>query len=130
MKASKTDQPLIRPVALRTNIVRSTGMSALAKTPPFLAGREHELLDLLPGEIDQGAQELALLVRAPRVDAQRVADARVAARLVDVAVQRQRRCGLLDRGADRPRADRLRRVAAVLGRQVVLQARRVVEARR
>src|SRR5881397_605471 len=101
MKASKTDHPFTRPVALRTNIVRSTGMSALAKTPPFLAGRQHELLDLLPGEIDQGAEQLALLVGAPGVDAQGVADARVAARLVNVAVQCKRRLGLLDGGAHR-----------------------------
>src|SRR6478736_5486442 len=105
MKASKTDHPFTRPVALRTNIVRSTGMSALAKAPPFLAGRQHETLDLLAVELDQCAKELALLVGAPRIDAERVADAGVPARLVDVAVQRERGPRLLDRRTHRLGAD-------------------------
>src|SRR4029079_3453263 len=95
MKASKTDHPFTRPVALRTNIVRSMGMSALAKAPPFLAGREHEALDLLAVDLDQRAEQLPLLVRAARVDAQGAADARVAAGLVDVAGAGQARLGLL-----------------------------------
>src|SRR5512133_87550 len=97
MNASKTDHPFTRPVALRTNIVRSTGMSALAKAPPFLAGCQHELLDLLAVELDQRAQQLSLLVRAPGVDAEGVADAGVAAGFVDVPVQRECGLGLLDR---------------------------------
>src|SRR6476659_3139155 len=130
MKASKTDHPFTRPVALRTNIVRSMGMSALAKAPPFLAGREHEALDLLAVELDQRAEQLPLLVRAAWVDAQGAANASVAAGLVDVAVEGERRLRLLDRRAYRLRADRLRRVAAVLRRHILVQPRRVVEPRR
>jgi len=35
MKASNTDHPFTRPVALRTNIVRSMGVSAAAIPSPF-----------------------------------------------------------------------------------------------
>src|SRR3954454_1018612 len=95
-----------------------------------LSARQNEPLDLLLAvEVDDRPEELPLFIRAPGVDAERAAEPRRAARLVDVAVQRQRRLQRLDRLPDGGRAGgdgRMARVAQIhLGRQL----RRVVEAR-
>src|SRR4051794_28753946 len=107
MNASRTDHPRTRPVALRTKSDCSPGCPAPAATvaiPDYLlelrisAACQNELLDLLLAvDVDHGTEQLALLVRAAGVDAQGLPEPRCAARLVDVAVQRQRRLVLLDR---------------------------------
>src|SRR5206468_8688032 len=84
-------------------------LSELPRPPlPFvflLSAREDETLDLLLAvEVDDGAEQLALLVRAARVYAESATDARGALRLVDVTVEAEARLMLLDRGAHRRRA--------------------------
>src|SRR5829696_7693350 len=121
MNASRVDQPRTSPVALRTKTARSAASPAPGATVAIwcssprrfgaLAAGQHEVLDLLlfAVEIDDDPQQLTLLVRAPRIDAQRAAEPVRAARLVDVAMQRERRLMALDRLPDGGRADGYRR---------------------
>src|SRR5919204_6856047 len=104
MKASRTDHPRTSPVALRTNSDCSPADAAtVAIDPPprdraGLAARQHEFLHLLLAvHVNHRPEQLALFVGAARVDAQRLAEACCAPRLVDVAVERQRGLVLLDR---------------------------------
>jgi hypothetical protein len=56
--------------------------------PPFLSAREHETLHLAAAvQVDDRAEQLTLLVRAARVDAEGAADADASSALVDVAVE-------------------------------------------
>src|SRR3954453_2903415 len=136
MNASRTAQPRTRPVALRTKSDRSSYAPASAATSAVdieksssLTARQNEALDLLLAvEVDDRSQQLPLLVGAPRVDAQRAAQPGRAARLVDVAVQRQRRLQALDRLAHRRRARGDRRVPRVGQVHLRGQLRRVVQA--
>src|SRR5262249_8001697 len=97
----------------------------------LLSACEHELLHLLAAvHLHDGTEELSLLVRAPRVDGQRATEARRAARLVDMPVQRERGLELLDRLADGGRADGLGGATGVLQPHVLRELRRVVEAGR
>src|SRR3954464_3190208 len=136
MNASRTAQPRTRPVALRTKSDRSSYAPASAATSAVdieksssLTARQNEALDLLLAvEVDDRSQQLPLLVGAPRVDAQRAAQPGRAARLVDVAMQRQRRLQALDRLAHRGRAGRDRGMARVAQVHVDGQLVRVVEA--
>src|SRR5919205_312112 len=111
MNASCTDQPRTRPVAFRTKSDRSSyGRSpAVVVAMQFLlSAGEQEALDLLLAvEIDDGPEEIALLVGAPGVDAKRPPDAGRSLALVDVTVERQRRLEIFDRLTDGRRADRL-----------------------
>src|SRR5690242_20780484 len=111
MNASCNDQPRTRPVAFRTNSERSSygGSPAIvAMQLPSLSASEQEPLDLLLAvQVHDRSEQIALLVRAAGINAERSADTAVAPRLVDVAVQRERRLMLLDRLAHRRRADRL-----------------------
>src|SRR5712691_8435036 len=132
MNASRTDQPRTSPVAFLTKRARSSYAPAPAAVAMnlLLSAREHEALDLLAAlEVDDGAEKLALLVRAPRVYAERSAEAGGAARLVNVAMQRERRLELLDRRAHGGRADRPRRAAGLLEAHVGRQLGRVVQLR-
>src|SRR3954449_11679630 len=110
MNASRTDQPRTRPVALRTKRACSPcpAPAATVAIADYLlelrisAACQNELLDLLLAvDVDHGTEQLSLLVRAAGVDAQRLPKPRGSARLVDVAVQRQRRLVLFDRLAYR-----------------------------
>src|SRR5919197_1587705 len=130
MNASRTDQPRTSPVAFRTKSVRSSygRPPAMVVIAPLLTARQDELLDLLLAvELDDGAEELALLVRAPRVVAERVAEPRRPAGLVDVPVQREARLELLDHLTDGGRADGPRRPTGVLEVHVGGELRRLVE---
>src|SRR5687768_15055481 len=101
MNASRTAHPRTRPVALRAKSDGSTDGStrpAALSIPLLLSARHDEALDLLSFlEIDDGPEQLSLLVGATGVDAERATDPRVPARLVDMAVQRQHRLVLLYR---------------------------------
>src|SRR3954467_10808554 len=137
MNASRTAQPRTRPVALRTKSDRSSYAPASAATSAVyieksssLTARQNEALDLLLAvEVDDRSQQLPLVVGAARVDAERAAQPGRAARLVDVAVQRQRRLQAFDRLAHRRRARGDRRVARVAQVHLRRQLGGVVEAR-
>src|SRR5439155_9256644 len=93
-----------------------------------LSAREDEARDLLLAvEVHDGAEQLALLVRAARVDAESSTDAGGALRLVDVAVEPEARLVLLDRGAHGGRADGDGGAPRLLERHVLRQLRSVVE---
>ena len=94
----------------------------------LLSACEQEPLDLLLAvQVDHRAEQVALLVLTAGINAERSADAAVAAGLVDVAVHRERRLVLLDRLAHGGRADRLHGAAGVLQHHVGRQLGRVVE---
>src|SRR5918995_2933533 len=101
--------PSLSPCGQRAS---ARGREPLRQSSPYsllLSAGEHELLDpLFAVEIDDRPEQLSLLVGTPRVDTKRVADARVAARFVNMSVQGQRRLMLLDRGAHRLRPARNR----------------------
>src|ERR671931_2011979 len=112
--ASNLDQPFTRPVAFRRNRVGASLTAAI--DPPLGASAVHELvvLHLVLPRVDRDDRRLedALLVRAPRVQRQRLADPRRALALVDVTVEGEHRLEPLDRVADRRRTDRLERLTA------------------
>src|SRR3979411_3170406 len=118
MNASKVDQALTSPVALRRN---SAGLcaapivvSAMLLPPPSSSVDQLIALDAFPGiELDDRSHEHSLLVRAAGIDRQRLAELHRTLALVDVAVQRQQRLVLLDRRSHRGRANRPKRPAAV-----------------
>src|SRR5919204_1766917 len=120
MNASRTDQPRTSPVALRTKTWRSSpsppaATDAISPSSGCLTARQHEPLDLLLAvHLDDGAQQLPLLVRAAGVDAQRLPQPARPARLVDVPVQRERRLVALDRLAHRGRPARHGRAPRIL----------------
>src|SRR4029078_752290 len=129
MNASPTDQPRTRPVAFRTKSDRSSYAPAVVVAMQFLlSAREQEALDLLLAvEVDDGPEEIALLVGAPGVDAERAPDPGRRLAFVDVTVEGQRRLEIFDGLADGRRADRLRRAAGVLQLHVLGEVRRLVE---
>src|ERR1700754_1898523 len=133
MKASRTDQPRTRPVALRTKSACSPPDATVAIRSLLrrcLTAGQDEALDLLLAiHVDDRSQQLSLLVGAPRVDAQRAAQPVGAARLVDVTVQRQRRLVALDGLADRRRADGDRGAPRALEVHALRELRGVVEPR-
>src|ERR1700674_1850237 len=120
MKASKVDQDLTRPVALRRN---SDGLasaeprvaSLMKWLPPFyLAVEELVALDAFLGvEVDDRGHQHPLLVGASGVDRKCLAELHRALALVDVAVEREHRLVLVDRFPDRLRANRPERPATV-----------------
>src|SRR5918999_1437767 len=116
--ASRTAHPRTSPVALRANSVRSrygTSPTVVAMQYSFLSAGEHELLDPPRAvEIDDCPKQVSLLVGAPRVDTECVADARISAGLVAVPMERERRLVLLDRFAHGLRTARHGRMARVL----------------
>src|SRR6266566_4928621 len=73
------------------------------------------------------AEQLALLVRAARVDAESSADARGALRLVDVAVEAEAGLMLFDRGSHRGRPDGNGRTPRFFQMHVLRQLGSVVE---
>src|SRR4029079_6502237 len=91
--------------AFRTNSERSSygGSPAIvARQLPSLSAREQEPSHLLLAvQVNNRSAQVALLVRAAGINAELSADTAVAARLVDVPVQRQRRLVFLDRPPDR-----------------------------
>src|ERR1051326_7951618 len=130
MNASCTDQPRTSPVAFRTKSERSSYGAPLAMVAMhvLLSACQQEALHLLLAvEVDDGAQQVALLVRAAGINAQRSADSAIAAGLVDVAVEGERGLVLLDCLADGGRADRLHGAAGVLEHHVGGQLGGVVE---
>src|SRR5579862_281951 len=146
MNASRTDQPRTSPVALRTKTARSSNgvpvpgaivaicgypssvEHRLTITARRLAARQNELLDLFSAlDVDHRTEQLALFIGAARVDAKGSAESLGPPRLVDVAVQRERRLVALDRVADRGRADRLDGMAGVLEIHLLRQLRSVVK---
>src|ERR671932_761740 len=102
MNASNVAHERTRPVALRTNKARVLVAApvALPPTPDVAIGAP---LPFVPAavEVNQGAQEGALLIRAPRVDAQRPSDPAFAPPFVNVAEEGQRRLVPLDGRAHR-----------------------------
>src|SRR3954464_2388768 len=131
MNASFTDQPRTRPVAFRTKSDRSSYAPAVVVAMQFLlSAREQEALDLLLAvEVDDGPEEIALLVGAPGVDAERAPDPRGRLALVDVAVEGQRRLEIFNRLPDGGRAHRPRRTAGVLQLHVLGELGSLVQAR-
>src|SRR5215217_3829768 len=134
MNASRVDHPRTSPVALRTNTARSTAsppdatVAMLDSSSSSPTGQDEVLhFLLLAVEVDHDPEQLTLFVRAPRVDAQRLAEPVRAARLVDVAVQGERRLVALDHAAHGGRADGHGRPAGVLEAHVRRQLRRIVE---
>src|SRR5437899_9137011 len=126
MKASNVDQALTSPVALRKN---REGLAAVAGVPIVVSAicfllssssvDQLVALDSFLGvELDDRPHEHPFLVRAARVDRQRLADLDRALALVDVAVERQERLMPLDRRPDRGRADGPKRASAVQELQV------------
>src|SRR5919197_5548481 len=102
MNASRVDQPRTRPVALRTKTARSAASPAPAVTEAILtlssssggvlAARQYEVLHLLLAlDVDHRPEQLTLLVGAAGIHAERLPEPVRAARLVDVAVQSERR---------------------------------------
>src|ERR1044072_4352737 len=98
MNASRVDHPRTSPVALRTNTARSTSpepdatvamlvlLQVASSAGGVLAAGQHEVLHLLLAvEIDDDAEQLSLLVTAPRVDAEGLPEPMRPARLLDVA---------------------------------------------
>src|SRR5215207_683942 len=130
IKPSNTDHPLRRPVAFLWN--RSpepeSAVELLAMYLLLLSAGEYEPLDLLAAvQVDDSAEQLSLLVRAARVDAQRVPDAGVALGLVNVPVQRQGGLSFFYGLSDGLGADRYDRAPAVLGSHVLVYFGGVVE---
>src|ERR1051326_2662336 len=69
--------------------------------PPYLAGRQLVSLEpLLPVEFQERAMQDALAVLAPRVQANGPTELRDAARLVDVAMERDQRLITIDHSAN------------------------------
>src|SRR6266576_5000774 len=120
MNASNVDQALTSPVALRKN---SPGLVPLAvpnivsaMIPLLISLSVDQLvaLDAFLGiELDDRSHEHPLLVRAARVDGQRLAELHGALALVDVPVQRQQRLMLFDRPPDGGRPHRPQRATTV-----------------
>src|SRR5215211_1776645 len=133
MNASLTDQPRTSPVAFRTKSDRSSyGLSpAVVVAMQFLlSAREQEALDfLLAVEVDDGPEEITLLVGAPGIDAERPADPGGRLALVDVAVEGQRRLEIFDGLADGGRADGFRRATRIPQVHLFGQLRGFVQAR-
>src|SRR5215203_3867723 len=130
MNPSSTDHPLRRPVAFLWNRspAPEPAVVSLAIYLLLLSAGEYEPLDFLAAvEVDDGPEQLSLLVGASGVDAKRAPDARVALRLVDVTVQRQARLSLLYCLPHRLRADRYDRAPAMLGAHVLVYLGGVVE---
>src|SRR5919202_2742134 len=88
---------------------------------------ERVIDDLAAVEVNQGAQEGALLIRAPRVDAQRPSDPALAPPLVNVAEEGQRRLMPLDGRAHRRAAALLQHVSRVLGAHLLVELGRLVQ---
>src|SRR5918912_899020 len=123
MNASRSAQPRTSPVAFRVRRV-----TYCRRHLSLLSAGQDEVLGLpTPVELDERPEELALLVRASGVDAERLADAGVAAGLVDVPVEREDGLVAFDRLADCLRAARHRRVARVLQGHVLRELGGVVE---
>src|SRR2546429_8179592 len=133
MNASNVDQALTSPVALRRN---SPGRAAavpivVSAMLCFLltASSVDQLvaLDSLLGvELDDRPHEHSFLVCAARVDGQRLADLDRALALVDVAVERQERLVLFNRGANSGRPDRAQGAAAMQELQVRVDGGRLI----
>src|SRR5215217_2403146 len=120
MNASRVDHPRTSPVALRTNTARSTAsppdatVAMLDSSSSSPTGQDEVLhFLLLAVEVDHDPEQLTLFVRAPRVDAQRLAEPVRAARLVDVAVQGERRLVALEPTGTVARPASLRLMSAV-----------------
>src|SRR5215212_5450416 len=130
MNPSNTDHPLRRPVAFLWNRspAPEPAVVSLAIYLLLLSAGEYEPLDFLAAvEVDDGPEQLPLLVGASVVDAKRAPDARVPLRLVNVTVQRQARLSLLYRLPHRLRADGYDRAPAVLGAHILVYLGGVVE---
>src|SRR5215210_6879201 len=131
MKPSHTDQPRRSPVAFLWK--RSSDPAALFAIC-FLSVRlscgQHEPLDSLAAiQVHHRAEQLALLVRASRVDAQRVPDAGVPLGLVDMPVQRKGGLSLFYGLPHSLGTDGHERAPAVLGAHVLVNLGGGVEAR-
>src|SRR4030081_1847719 len=111
MKASKVDQALTRPVALRRNsdgrASAESMVASLMKIPSSffqLAVDELVALDAFLGvEVDDRGHQHPLLVGASGIDRERLAELHRTLALMDVAVQRQHRLVFVDRLAHRLR---------------------------
>src|SRR6478672_6608504 len=133
MNASNVDQALTSPVALRRN---SAGLCAVpivvSAMFPLLTSLSVDQLVALDAffgiELDDRSHEHPLLIRAARIDGQRLAELHRALALVDVPVQRQQRLMLLDRLPDGRRSNRPERPAAVEQLEVRIYGGRLVEA--
>src|ERR1700745_1097968 len=98
--------------------------------PPYSSVDQLVALDPFLGvELDDRPHEHSFLVRAARVDGQRLPDLDRALALVDVAVQREQRLALLDRLAHGGRADRAERATAVEQLEIGVDGRRLIETR-
>src|SRR5712664_4184297 len=112
MNASNVDQALTSPVALRkksAGLAADAGVPIVASAICFLltSSSVDQLVALdafLGVELDDRSHQHPLLIRAPRVDRERLADLHGAFALVDVTVQRDQWLMFLDRGPHRGRA--------------------------
>src|SRR5215212_638099 len=132
MKPSHTDQPRKSPVAFLWK--RSSDPAAALFAICFLsvrlpAGQYEALYFLAAVQVHDRPEQLPLLVRTARIDAQRASDAGVPLGLVDVSVQRQGRLSLLYHIPDRRRSYGHDRTPTVLGAHVLVYLGSVVEAR-
>jgi hypothetical protein len=75
------------------------------------------MIDFIAPQLDQSAQQAALLVHAARVDAQSIPDPGSAPAFVDVTVQPKQWLVFFDRLAQRAAADRVNCVPGVLRAQ-------------